>query len=89
MSEAAPDVLDKVDWLRVVDNYGNSLGVDPDIVRSDEEAQQRISQRAQAQQGMIEAQQAKELASAAAIAGEKPVAPDSALERITRGLTGA
>lgn len=88
MAEVAPDVLDKVDWFEVVDEYGDSLGVNPKIVRSNEDAQQRADARQQAQQGMVDAQQAKDMAQATAVAGKAPVAPDSALDRITKQLTG-
>jgi hypothetical protein len=89
MAEAAPDVLDKVNWLKVVDNYGEQLGVDPEIVYSDEEAQERINARQQQQAALVGAQQAKDMASAVASAGAAPIAEGSSLDQLRKGLTGA
>lgn len=45
-----PTALDKINVERVVDQYGDMLGVDPDLIRSDDEVKQIQVQRAQAQQ---------------------------------------
>lgn len=88
MAATVPDVLDKVDFSRIVDNYGEQLGVDPRVIRPTEEANQRIAQREQAMQQQAQAQQAQQLAGAAAAAGAKPVAPDSALDRVVSQMAG-
>src|SRR5574341_45645 len=82
------DVREKIDFMQVVDSYGEYLGVDPRIVRSSDDARQRVQAATQAQAQAAAAAQAKDTAQAAAAAGSKPIAPDSALDRLLRS-TGA
>jgi hypothetical protein len=83
-----PQVRHKVDINRVVDNYGEMLGVDPRIIRSTEEAEQLTQQEAEAQQAIARAQQAKDLAGAVKSAAQAPMDQDSALTRLTRAVGG-
>lgn len=85
LAQADPGVLDKLDLLQGVDNYADMLGVDPRIVRSTEEAQQRAQQRAQAQQMAEAAQQADVMASATQKMGATPMNGDTALNRVLGG----
>ncbi len=86
--EASPEVRAKVNFLEVVNVYGDSLGVDPRIIRSDEEAMQRVQAESQAQAQVAAAEQAKNVAAATA-AGSKPIAPDSPLDRLLRNAGAA
>ncbi len=72
----------KIVGNQVVDNYSDMLGIDPRIVRSNEDADALAADEAQQAQAAQAAVQAKDLASAAATAGSKPIAPDSALDRM-------
>lgn len=65
MAEVAPAVLEKVDWLQVVDNYADMLGVDPRIVVPSDVARQRIAEAAQRQAAAEQAEQAALLAKGA------------------------
>ena len=82
MVDAAPEVLDKIDFMEVVDEYGSILGVPPKIIREREEAKQRMADRAKHQQGLVEAEQGKTLAQAAQAAGNTPMQGDTALNRL-------
>lgn len=44
-----PDALDKFDAVQSVDEYAKALGVNPRVIRGDEEVEQIAAQRAQAQ----------------------------------------
>ncbi|HKA75358.1 MAG TPA: portal protein, partial [Xanthobacteraceae bacterium] len=77
-----PEVRHKVNVNRVVDRYAAMLGIDPQIVRSDEEAAALAEQDAAQQRAVAEAQQMQMMARAARDAGSTPVAPDSALDRV-------
>lgn len=83
-----PDVLDKVDFGRVVENSADMLGIDPRIVRSAEEAKALSDARAKQQQQQMAAEQAAKLAQGAAAAGAKPIAHDSALDQILASMAG-
>ncbi len=89
LAEVFPEVKHKVDIFRVVDNYGDMLGTDPRIVRSTEDATALQTQQAQAQQGMMEAERAKNLAAAAHSAATAPMDTDNALTRVTRAIGAA
>ncbi len=79
-----PEVKAKIVFSRVVNDYGEMLGVDPGIIRSDEEAAERVQAQAKMAAQMQAAEQAKTMATAMAQAGAKPVAVDSPLDRILR-----
>ena len=82
MSEVAPEVLDKVDFMAAVDVYADTLGIDPHIIRTNEEATQRTQARAQQQQQAAQAEQMEMMASAAQKAGNTPMQGDTALKRL-------
>jgi hypothetical protein len=79
-----PDVAAKIDFMQVVDNYGDMLGVDPRVIRPTDEAKQIVARQAQAMQAQADAEQAKNLATAAHQASAAPVAVDSPLDRMLR-----
>lgn len=89
VAQFLPDVLDKVDEDQVADSYGDMLDVDPRIVRTSDEAQQRRTARQQSQQAQIAAQQAESLGKAAGAAGARPIAQDSPLDRVLSSVSGA
>jgi len=73
MAELFPEALEKVNALEVVDVYGDKLGIDPNIVRTDEDAQQRIQARQESQAAAQQAEQVKTLAQGAQALGQTPV----------------
>lgn len=85
LAQVFPEVRHKVNPFRAVDNYGEMLGVDPRLVRSDDDAQERAGADAKAQQAGADAQQAKDLASAAHSASQTPMGGDTALTRVIQG----
>ena len=80
--EVFPEVREKIDAFQVVDTYGDMLGVDPRLIRSTEEAQQRVEAAAEQQRAQLEAERAKTLADAARSAANAPLEDDSALRRL-------
>jgi len=89
LAEVAPETVDKVDYLQIVENYGDMLGADPRILRTNEEAQARAQERAQAQQAAMAADNAQKMASAAKDASQTPMGGDTALTRLTTAMGGA
>tara|TARA_R110002074_G_scaffold195878_3_gene362447 strand:+ start:6870 stop:8360 length:1491 start_codon:yes stop_codon:yes gene_type:complete len=79
-----PEARHKIDITRAVDEYAESLGVDPSIVRSDDEVAamtQAEAQQAQQAQAMAAAQQTAETAKTAS---ETEVSENNALGAVMR-----
>jgi len=89
LAQTFPDVVDKIDSNRVVDIYGDALGVDPSILRTDEDANERAQARAQQIQRAEEAKQAQQMAAAMKSAGDTPMGGDTALSRLVGTQTEA
>src|SRR5258706_13621464 len=79
LAEVYPEVRNKVDINQVIDNYGDMLGVDPRIIRTNEEATARTQQQQQAAQSAQDAENAQKVAKATRDASQAPVTGDSAL----------
>lgn len=65
-----PEVLDKIDFDQVVDDYGNAYGVNPKIVVPDDKVGAIREQRAQAMEAQARAQALPALAATAKTASE-------------------
>ena len=79
-----PNARHKVDELRMVDEYAESLGVDPSLVRSDAEVDARVQaeqQQAAQAQAMANAEQGANMAKTAS---ETEVSEDNALGAVMR-----
>lgn len=85
MATAQQGILNKIDFNKVVDIYRDTLGVDPRIVRSDEDADAIGAAQARQQQAMVEAENAQKLAAAAKNAATAPMGNNSVLDAITGG----
>lgn len=90
LAQVFPSVLDKVKANDVVDEYASALGVNPKLIRSDDEADAIGQQRAQAQ---AQAEQSAQLAAAAKAGkdlGTTPMTGDTALSRLVEaaGVAG-
>jgi len=66
MAQAKPEALDKIDVDKIIDNYGDSIGVSPSVIVPDEQVQKIRQQRAE----QIQQQQQMQMAQAA-VAGAK------------------
>jgi hypothetical protein len=82
MVEVFPEIRHKVNIFRIVDNYGEMLGVDPRVLRTDEEAEALGQQEAAAAESQQTAQNAALLAKAAKDGSQAQMGQDSALDRI-------
>jgi len=82
LTEAYPEIREKINIMQVVDNYADMLGVDPRTIRPTEEAEQRVAAAQQQQQQMLDAQQAQTIAKAAKDASGAKMGQDSALDRL-------
>jgi hypothetical protein len=82
------DVMHKVNPFRVVDDYADMLGVDPRIVRSDEDAQADVDSVRQQQAAAQAAETAKNFGQAAAAGAKAPLTGDTALARIVNSASG-
>jgi len=78
-AELFPDMIDKVDSDRVADHYADMTGVDPDIIRSDEEVEGIRAERQAQQQA---AQMAEQSAAMPNIAGAMKTAGDTDLTNL-------
>jgi len=82
IAPVVPSVLNKVNYNRVIDDYGDMLGIDPNILRSDEEADEMTAQQAEAQQAREEAETAAKMGAAMKSAATAPLEGDTALSRL-------
>jgi len=80
------DILDKIDLDLAVDEYGTKRGVNPRIIRSDEQVAAIRQQRAQAQAQAAQAEQLATAAGAAKDLSQASTTGDNALAGILRGL---
>lgn len=82
----APDVLDKFDFDKALDEYGSSIGISPMLLREDKVVEEtraaRAEQAKQAEQ-MAQAQQAAEMAATAGNIKTEGTAAGSMMEQIT------
>lgn len=82
VSQVWPEARHKVDAARAIDEYAESLGVDPSMVRSDDEVAamaQAEALQAQQAQAMIAAQQGADIAKTAA---DTEISDDNVLGRV-------
>lgn len=79
MSQLAPDALVKVNTDRYIEVYADNCGLNPAIMRTDEEADQIRQQAAQAQQAQAQAQSMRDVTSSVKNLAQAPVDGDNAL----------
>lgn len=60
MAQAKPEALDKIDVDKLIDSYGDSIGVSPTVIVPDEQVQQIRQQRAEQMQMAQQMQMARE-----------------------------
>lgn len=86
MAPVLPAVLHKIDANEVVDEYADTLGINPRLIRSNEAANETASAIAQQQQQLADAQAAKDTAAAVKSAGDTSMEGDTALNRVVGGV---
>lgn len=72
-SQAAPQLLDKVNWDELVNVLGRALDTPPKVVRSDEDTQKLRAAKARAQQQVAQAEAAQQAAQTAQTLSKTPV----------------
>jgi hypothetical protein len=88
MLEAFPDIRHKLHIDQIVDNYAEMLGVDPRIVRPEDEANAARAEEAQQAQAMAGAEQAKLLGGALKDASQAKLGQGTALDNVLGAVSG-
>lgn len=84
MAEADPTVFDKVDRDQLIDEYALAIGIPPRCVVPDERVEEIRAARAQQQQAMAAAEQAKPVASAVKDLSQAKIEDETALGQLIR-----
>jgi hypothetical protein len=87
LAEQFPEVRHKIDVMRIVDNYGDMLGLDPRTIIPTDQARASVAAQAQREQQLQDAQQAEMISKAAKNAGTTPMDGDTALSRVVGNLS--
>lgn len=82
MAQSDPRVLHKVNTFQAINNYADMLGVDPRIVKSDEQATDEMQAAQQAAATAQRASTAVDIAKAGHLAANTPLSGDSVLNKI-------
>lgn len=87
LAEMFPEILHKIDAMRVVDEVADLQGMNPKLIRSSDEAMKRFDAERQAMQQAQQAQQMVDMSGAAKNLAQAPLADgDSALDRVMSQL---
>lgn len=88
MAGSIPEVLDKVDADKVVDEYGTRIGIKPDLIRSADEVAEIRKARSEAQQQQAQTEQALAATEGAKTLADTNLNPENALGRILNNMGG-
>lgn len=77
-----PSIIRKVNFDQAIDVYGDRLGIEPSIIRTDEEVAEIAENEARQQQAIMMAEQLKNAAGAARDLSQAGLEEDSALKRL-------
>lgn len=83
-----PDARDKVDFDQLIDEYTQSQGIPPTVVRDDKVVAEIRAARAEQAQAAQAAQQMPEMAKTVKMLGETPTGGETALTNIGEALAG-
>lgn len=87
LAQEFPQVRAKIDINRLVNNYGEMLGIDPRVIVSDEAADAAVAAQQKAQQAAQSAAVAKDTATAAKTTSEIPIGQgNTMLDRVLSGV---
>ena len=84
-----PDVVDKVNFDAVLEEYGDMVGISPKVIRPQGEVDRTRQQRAQQQQAMVQQQQGAMAAQNAKTLADTTLDQDNALSRLMGGIGAA
>lgn len=84
-----PSVWDKVDTDEIIDKAAGYLGVDPEIIRGDDEVAAIREQRAEAMRAQAQAEAAERAAKTARDLAGADMTTDNALTNVVRGFAAA
>lgn len=80
-----PEVVDKLDFDETIDQYGEIVGIPPNMIRSDDDVAEIRRQRAEQQQQIAQQEQALAAIEGAKGLSEIPLDGDNALNSIAEG----
>lgn len=86
LAQLKPDVLDKLDTDQLVDEYADSLGVPPSVVRTDEDVAATRQARAKAQEQQAAMAKLEQGATAAKTLSDTSLESGNALTEMLRGV---
>lgn len=86
LAAVRPDVLDKVNFDQIVDEYAGMVGIPPNLIRTDEQTEAIRVQRERAQQQQQQLAQAQQMANVAKTTSETNLGGDNGLSRMLAGL---
>jgi len=84
----APDVLFKIDWDQEVDDYGEALGVNPNMIRPTKDAQAARAEVQKQQQQAHAAQMAESATASAKNLSQSDMTGQNALTQLVNGVRG-
>lgn len=84
IAQVFPEARHKLDAMQTVDEYADSLGVPPSVIRSDDQVQELQQAEAEAQAQAAAMQQGQELANTAKTISETDTSEDNALGTVMR-----
>jgi hypothetical protein len=87
VAQMAPEALDRVDPDKLIEVYAETLGVEADVLRDDEEVQDLREERQKQAQAAQALQAAEQAAKATKDLAQAPMGGDSALDRLAPQLT--
>lgn len=83
-----PEVIDKINFDEVVDQYADLAGISPEIVRSDDDVRRLREARAAEQARMAQQAQLQAAVDSAKTMSETDMSGENALTNVTQGLIG-
>lgn len=86
MGQIWPEALEKIDPLQVMDEYSTSIGINPRIIRGDDEVNQRINDKQQAMAAQQQQMQTQEVANMGKTLSETDTGGDNALTAMMQNM---
>lgn len=83
-----PSVWDKVNTDKIIDKAASYLGIDPELIRGDDEVDEIRGQRAQMMAAQQQAEAAAQAAETAKTLASAPMNTDNALTNVVRNFSG-
>lgn len=87
LAEAFPEIKHKIKPFVIVNDYAEMLGVNPNQLRTDEEAEALMQQEQEQAAAMQQAEMMKNAGAGMGAAGQNPIAQNSPLDQVLGGMT--